>query len=316
MSAAPRVIQVDPDTGPPARHRHLKGFALTALLALAGTPSRAAAQDCLLPETFNPYFQAALDDIESTFETKVVGGLDDIGFGPIADLSINNLVDFKANVFEPLFGDAAERTAWIDVASDLDVKAQLESQLNAIIGDNVQLTMTCELETTDDLEEGELPYRFAMELVLSGDVLGADLNLGALSPQIAILPENTFDPLDLTIDTLTAHYVLKLPLTMDAKRRKFMVGEVTIDFSAMLSTSVSQSIPLTDTVSQNFAGNLLIDASLSYSSVKDWAYTASFETSLTAETSVGTSVANLRLIAVDDDLFDDKPRENIANCFA
>ena len=43
------------------------------------------------------------------------------------------------------------------------------------------------------------------------------------------------------MDTLTANYVLKLPLAMDAKRRKFMVGEVTIDFSAMLSTSVMQT---------------------------------------------------------------------------
>lgn len=248
----------------------------------------------------------------------MVGGLDDIGFGPIASLSINDIIDFKASVFDPLFGDPTERNTWINVTSDLDITAQLESQLNGIVGDAQELSMTCELEVTDDIDEneGELAYRFAMEFVLSGNILGADLNLGVLSPKIAILPENMFESLDLTIDALSANYVLKLPLTMDEKRRKFMIGEITVDFNVDLSTTVSQSIPLTETISQNIGGNMVITANFYYSSVKDWAYMASFEAGLTAETAVGTEVANLGLIAKDDDLFDNKPRENPTDYFA
>jgi hypothetical protein len=92
-----------------------------------------------------------------------------------------------------------------------------------------------------------------------------------------------------------------------------MVGEIKITFGAALSSNVLQSIPLTDTVSQNFQGTLDMNAELSFSSISDWAYTASFDASLTAATSVGTAVAELGLIAQDDDLFDDKPRE-LAAC--
>ena len=295
-----------PPSGSGAKQR---SRVLLALVALTTIPS-ALGQDCLLPETFNPYFQAALDNVESTLANDVVGELDEIGFGPIAQLSINNLLDFKEDVFVPLFGNSIERNEWINVTADVDVKSQLESNLDAIIGSiPPELSVTCQLETTDDLEEGDLPYRFAVEVALSGSFLGMDLDLASLSPEIAVLPEDWFDPLAFTFDSLTVDYELKLPFTIDTKRRKFMIGEILISFEGALNMNVLQSIPLTETVSQNFQGGLTLDASLSYSSMKDWAYTASFDASLTAETSVGTAVANLGLIASDDDVFDDKPRE-------
>lgn len=236
--------------------------------------------------------------------------LDDIGLGPISQLSINNLLNFKDSIFEPLFGNPTERNGWINVTADVNVQAQLESHLDAIIGSiPPELSVTCQLETTDDLEEGEPPYRFAMDLILTGGIVGTDLDLASLSPEIAVLPENSFDPLALTFDTLTVNYELKLPLTIDMKRRKFMIGEFIVKFEGAVNLNVLQSIPLTETVSQNFQGELTLDASLLYSSMRDWVYTASFEASLNAETSVGTEVANLGLIASDDDLFDDKPRE-------
>ena len=72
-------------------------------------------------------------------------------------------------MFDPLFGNASERNTWINVTTALDVKAQLEENLNSIIGAiPPELTVTCALETTDDLEEGEEPYRFGMEFELSG----------------------------------------------------------------------------------------------------------------------------------------------------
>lgn len=239
--------------------------------------------------------------------------LNEIGLGPIAGLSINDLIDFKEHVFDPLFGNPIERNAWINVTKALDVKAQLESRLDDLLGSiPKELSMTCELETTDDLEEGELPYRFAMEFALSGSFLGDDLDFAALSPQIAVLPEDTFDPLTLTMDALSANYSFTLPLTIDTKRRKFKIGEIDIALEAAMNTKVLQSIALTDTISQNFKGDLAMEAKLLYSSVKDWSYTASFDARLIAETSVGTGVANLELIAADDDLFDSEPRKSFA----
>ena len=108
---------------------------------------------------------------------------------------------------------------------------------------------------------------------------------------------------------MTADYEMKLLLTIDTKRRKFSIGEIAVALDAALSTTVQQDIQLADTVAKSFQGSLAVDLSLSYSTVKDWVYTASFEASLTAETSAGTAVASLGLIASDDDVFDDKHRE-------
>jgi hypothetical protein len=283
-----------------------KGRALAALLALT-TTQKVHCQDCLVPETYAPYFQAALDNVESTLSSHVVGGLDDIGFGPIAQLSIKDLVNFEDDIFQPLFGDQTERNDWINVTADVDILSYLESKLEDVIGSTPpDLNVACDFEATDDLEEGDLPYRYALEFVLSGHLLETDLDVTSLSPEIAVLPEELFDPLSLTMEGLSADYELRLPMTLDTKRRKFMIGEIAIMLNVTMNSHVSQNIPLTETVSPVFEGSLDVDARLSYSSVSDWAYTASFETSLTAETS---AVANLGLIASDDDLFDDKPRE-------
>jgi hypothetical protein len=172
------------------------GRLLTALLALTTVTPNVHAQNCLVPETFNPYLQAALDGIESTLTTHVVGGLNDIGLGPVSGLSMNDLVNFKENVFVPLFGSQIERNEWINVSTAVDVMTQLESKLDDVIGSiPPELSVTCEFEETDDLEEGDQPYRLAVEIVLAGSILGTDLDLASsLSPKIAVLPEDSFDP--------------------------------------------------------------------------------------------------------------------------
>lgn len=305
------IPQTPPNAPLPRKTSSTRRLALSALLALSTVnPVRAQKRNCLLPEAFTPHFEDALDDVSSILDTRVVQRLSDIGLGPIPSLNLNDFVNFKDDVFIPLFGDAAERNAWINATAVVDVKEQLKSNINNVIGlDPPDLSMTCELETTDDLETGEPPYRFAMEFVLSGSLLGSDLDLASMSPSIAVLPEDTYDPLSLTVETLSADYTLTLPLTLDAKRRKFMIGEIAITFGAALSTSVLQSIPLTQTVSQNFGGVLDLNFAFAFSSVSDWTYTADYEASLTAESSVGTEVAELALMASDDDMFDDKPRE-------
>lgn len=281
-----------------------------SLAALTTAIPSVQGNSCILPTAFNPYFQAALDDVEDTLSTHVVGGLDDIGLGPITELSINDVLNFKENIFEPLFGDQTVRNEWINVTTEVDVTAYLESKLDSIIGSAPPgLSLACELETTDDLAEDELPYRFAVEFAVSGSLVETDLDVSSLSAKIAVLPEDSFDPLALTMETLSADFDLRLPFTIDTKRKKFMIGEISATFKAALNMNVLQSIQLTDTVNQSFQGSLAVDASFLYSSKSDWTYVASFEAKLAAETSVGTAVANLGLIAADDDLFDDEPRE-------
>ena len=135
------------------------------------------------------------------------------------------------------------------------------------------------------------------------------MDLASLTPSINVLPENTYDPFQLTVDTLQANYQLTIPLTLDGKRRKFKIGEIAISFNSSLDTNIMQAIPLTDTVSQNFHGNLQMNGNLEYSSVSKWKYTADFQASLTASTSVGTEVSNLGFILEDDDLYDNEPRK-------
>jgi hypothetical protein len=301
------------DLGPRAKpHKasgQLKQLARSALLSLAINSSPATAR-CLLPEAFNHYFQLALNDVSSTLDTLVIEGLEEIGFGPVGALSLNDFVNFKEQVFEPLFGTEEERNGWINVTADLDVKAQLQANLESVVGFTLpELSVKCKDENTDDLGRDELPYRFAMEFKLFGTLLGTDLDLASLSRSIALLPEDTFDPLSFTVENLSADYSVILPLSLDIKRRKFMIGEIKIAFDADLSANVLQEITLTETVSQDFGGNLDMNIEFSYSSTSDWAYTAGYNASLTAETSVGTAVAELGLFAHDDDLFDDKPRE-------
>ena len=299
----------------PRKPSTMKRMALTALLATAWTAQPVQAQNknnCLLPEAFIPYFGPALDAVSAIIHSRVVQGLAAIGMGPIPSLNINDFLNVEEQVFHPLFGTEEERSDWIHEinATAVNVKQQLKSNLNRVVGLNPpQLNIKCDIEETDDLEIGELPYRFAMKFGLKGSLLQTDLDLASLSPSIAVLPEDTFDPLSFTVDTMTADYELKLPITLDAKRRKFMVGEITFDFEAAFSASVLQSLPVTETVSQNFGGVLNMNLNFAFSSVTDWTYTAAYEASLTAESSVGLEVAELGLLASDNDVFDDVARE-------
>eukprot|EP00956_Cyclotella_meneghiniana_P035344 scaffold114158_cov97-Cyclotella_meneghiniana.AAC.1 len=158
------------DSGIPAT---AKGRTLFALLAITTSALivPAHAQTCHLPEGFNSYFQNSLDDIESTLTSCIVNGLDEIGIGPLSGLSVNDLLNFNDDVFQPLFGDAVERDAWINVTSAVDVGARLSDRSDdAIRAIPPVLAVTCQLEITDDLAEDESPYRLAVEIVVSGSI--------------------------------------------------------------------------------------------------------------------------------------------------
>jgi hypothetical protein len=68
------------------------------------------------------------------------------------------------------------------------------------------------------------------------------LDLTSLSPEIALLPEDSFDPLTLAVETLLVDCEMRLPLTFDTKRKRFMIGEISTTIEAALNTNVAQNI--------------------------------------------------------------------------
>ena len=125
-----------------------------------------------------------------------MNGLDEIGIGPLSGLSVNDLLNFNDDVFQPLFGDAVERDAWINVTSAVDVGARLSDHSDDVIGTIPPvLAVTCQLEITDDLAEDESPYRLAVEIVVSGSIGGVDVNWDSLSPVSNTIDSARIDPI-------------------------------------------------------------------------------------------------------------------------
>ena len=280
------LSQADLPPSPPARKSNngrAKALVLSALLSLAtlAKPAESQTTNCLLPAAFHPYFDDTLSKLETCFQTDIADALNGIGLGPLGiSRSISSdIINSKTQVFDPLFGTVTDRDTWLDAASEIDVLQELSSHLVDIFGSQT-LTATCELETTDDLGLGELPYRIGMKLSLTGSLVPIDFtNHNTMSPSIAVLPETTFPKLNLKVTELRADYELKLPLTIDTKRKTFMLGKIQKGFTAAFAPEVLQTIPHTDTISQNFAGALDMNVEFQYFSINDWSYTGSYNLS-------------------------------------
>jgi hypothetical protein len=296
------------DRGNQHQHRPLFGASSSSVLKIIGlvalsTPSRtkthAASTDCAdLPSAYNAYFQQALDDISNQIDTEIVSGLDAVGLAPLTDsLLISDLFDMKAQVFDELFGSQAERQAWLDVSTDIDISGALSANLANVLGDAAVLTLSCVLDNT--LE------RFKLSATVSGSAV---IDGSSVTPALSMLPD-LFPPLNATIPTMTAAYELTLPLTIDLKRRQFSSGEIKAKFNASLTGSLSQELQILDASTVKFDGTMDLDVAFEYSTISDWLFTGSYSASLTAESTTGTAVANLGIRGGDDDMFDDKPRE-------
>lgn len=283
----------------------LKIIGLVALLTSSLTTTHAATTNCAdLPSAYNAYFQQALDDLSIQIDTGVVSSLDAIGLAPLANsLPISDILDMKTQVFEELFGTQAEREAWLNVTTDIDISGTLNANLADVFGaDAAVLTLSCVLY--DTLE------RFELTATVSGS---ADVDGTSFTPAMSMLPES-FPALDTTITTLNAIYELTLPMTIDLKRKQFSSGEIKAKFDTSFSGSVSQDLQILDNASIKFDGTLDLVAAFEYSSISDLVFAGSYDASLTAETTTGTVTTNLGIRGADDDIFDDKPREWLICC--
>ena len=269
-------------------------------------------QQCFVTSTYQQYFVAGLTKAETLIKEQVVSGFDKIGLAPLGGtVNINSIVNFT-DLFNHLFGDEAERNFLSDIMN-FDAVEWLNDRIANIHGSLPMLNVTCGLERTPDLGNSttDVPHRMSLRFRLDGSLTGGDIDLTTLGldPKVAVLPEDIFPPLDLTLHSLTADYSITFPMTIDWKYKFVILGDLKIKLDTTFGASIEQPIPILKSVSQTFAGSLALRAGFEWSlrTEPHWQYYGSYEANLAAETSVGANFANMALIVKDSDFFDDKP---------
>lgn len=158
--------------------------------------------------------------------------LNDIGLPPLeTSLRPSDIIDLQGELFDELFGNETERSEWLNVTSDIDIEAKLQSNLVYVIG-NPELNLTCSLNET--LE------RFKLDVVMKGSV---DASSVSVVPQVSLLPDS-FPSLDLNVSTLDFGYELRLPINLNLARKRFTLGDTQVDFWTKFSAVASQDLPV------------------------------------------------------------------------
>ena len=169
-----------------------------------------------------------------------------------------------------------------------------------------KVTVKCAYETDSPLDTKRAEATaFSVKILVEGTATST-----SITPEISILPEDEFQPLALNVDSASVDYTLSLPIHLDLNRRRYTLGEVKVTFKATIDSTVEQTIALTDDIAKVFGGGLDIHLLYLYSSVSGWTYTGDYVGSLMAEDADGVGVdGSLGLIVMEEDVFDDVPRE-------
>ena len=267
--------------------------------------------ECPLPLVFEELYLSAMDALDAQLRDQLVQRLDSIGFAPLGtSLLVSEVMDLKSSVTDRILGTPEERKAWFSGHSDrttFDLAAELEANAGAA---GIDITVACTLgkEEVDDPEEN--PYRtFTLVVGMNGS---EDLSLESLAPQIEFLP-SSFPRLDITTQFLTVDYDFTIPVTIEHNANRFTVDQIEANLAVQLQGGVQQDLPIVQTGSINFSGTLSLLANFDWNSNDGFAVSGSYEASLMASGSAdSTSVANLTLVAMDSNFFDDEPREFFA----
>ena len=259
-------------------------FFFNPLLALADT--------CNLPQGYESYFLQALAEVEDSIDTKVKSGFESIGLGPLgSSLPVSNVLDFKSEVFVKLFGEVQDRASLFNITSDvLNIADTLESNVETLTGGAAKLSLNCDFD-----EEKKL---FSFNAVVMNSDVGKVIEETA---EVTLLPA-AFPSFDIT-PTLNLAYNLGVPLQISLQSKRFFIGEVTADLSAKFVAELSKPLDILDDSTITFTGMLDLGASLSYSSITEFAQTGSFTAALNAATDPN-GVPNLGIRATDDNIFD------------
>ena len=273
---------------------------LLLLVSLLTTPTQVygSSGSCNLPLEYREKFQDALDSLEERVDDDIVAKLNKIGLPPLqTSIVMSNVIDFKIQVFEELFGTPDIRNEWLDVPDEfLNLAARMEKNFLKALGHSSSY-INCKV----------VDKRFSMDVGVVGSVLKLELASDIL-PEISFLPDS-LPSLDLATPVFDISYEFHMPVTVDLNLKKFILGETTLEFAAEFSTALSKELPILSDGSISFDGSIGMNASFSYSSIHQWSSSGSYEATLEANTTDGTSTANLGLRAYDDDMLDDTARK-------
>jgi hypothetical protein len=247
-----------------------------------------------LNREFSDLFLKALGDIETRIGVEVDDVIDEIGLGLFGtSLIVGELFNFRADMFEKLFGTSGERSKWINgtTSDDISILAMLSTNIANVAGID-RLNVTCIL----------LNDMYTVDIIVQGSI-NVD---GDIDPQVTLLPAQYFHPLGLNVSTFDVEYELKMPFALYRGINKIVhLGETQAKLSVQLDASISESLPILVDDSIDFNGVFGLNASLSYSSIQGITPVGSFVADLIADLA-GQYVG---LKAEDDDIFDYNPRE-------
>ena len=247
-----------------------------------------------LPRDFADLFTSALDELETLVADNVDKSFDEIGLGPLGgSLLVHNLYDFKAGLFDKLFGTKAERSAWINgtAESEIELYNKLNANIANVVG-NASLDVTCVSETD----------KFILDLTVRGSQ-----SIGALEElKLTLLPVQSFPSLSLNVSMVDVEYELKLPLSLyNGLNKLYQLGETQSSLAVRFTATINETLPNISTKSVAFSGDFDFGASLSYSSIQGLASSGRFSTNLVAE--VSGNYVGIR--GQDDNIFDSNPRK-------
>lgn len=283
--------------------RHWRGRSVVSallFLTLIASPAIGSNGCENLPREFANLFMSALDALEVRVTDEVDTAFDEIGLGPFGNsLLVRNLIDFKAGLFEELFGTKDERTKWINgtTVSAIDIYNELNANVADVIG-NAILDITCVFSDTDGDAVND---KYMVDLTVRGSIPSP----ASLEPTITLLPPQSFPSLGLDVSAINVVYELHMPLTLYRGLNKiFLLGETQAVLALDLSASISESLPILSNKNITFSGDFDFGASLSYSSIQGLSSSGTFNAILDAK--VANKYVGVR--AHDDDIFDTIPR--------
>ena len=268
-------------------------------------PRRLQVSGCPLPLDFQDLFLAAMEDHDTQLREKLVQAMDSIGFVPFGvSLPVSGIIDLKTDVVDLVLGTQEDRQRWFAENADaetFDLASILEKNGEEA---GINITVACTLGTNG---EGQLSD-FSLQLGLTGS---DELALESLSPEISILP-HSFPPFDITSPLAKVTYSVNVSATIEQLVNRFTVDEIEArlhldDFQA----SVGKRLEITASTPIEFSGRIEMRAEFYWKSGDGWDVWGSYKGQLKAEAgdSGDLSVANLALVAEDDNFFDDEPRK-------
>ena len=261
---------------------------------LSGVVSTAAT--CVLNKDFRSGF---LDAIESVGDNllSAVDDLDDIGIPLFSSLSLSSKFNIKQEIHDVLVSGLA--SAWEENFENYDVEKLLgiDGTNTANLPGSPQVHLNC------SINDGDLDFA----LFLDGMV-----NKSSIDADITLLP-SPMEKLSLSVPEVEVSYSLVLPFTVDVVDStvlsggiitKITLGDITAGLRFSAIGNINQEIR---DVSASFNGDLELLAGFDYSSRSGrWEKDGSFDLVLDATTTTAPR-ANVRLLASDDNIYDDAP---------